>query len=84
MGAKKVKELSDGAKSVLEVLENSDTPLTLAEIKEVFPSANSSHLTALRNRDMVTAEPTEKEVTTVAKRTVNVYSAVETEIVEED
>ena len=75
----KVKELSDGAKSVLEVLENSEKALTLAEIKKTLPSANSSHLTALKNRGMVTSEPTEKLVTTVAKRTVNIYSAVEIE-----
>ena len=77
--SKKVKELSDGAKEVLAVLNDSESPMTLAEIKETLPSANSSHLTALKNRGMVTSEPTEKLVTTVAKRTVNIYSAVEIE-----
>ena len=77
--SKKVKELSDGAKEVLAVLTDSESPMTLAEIKETLPSANSSHLTALKNRGMVTSEPTEKLVTTVAKRTVNIYSAVEIE-----
>ncbi|RLI46140.1 hypothetical protein DRO61_09635 [Candidatus Bathyarchaeota archaeon] len=82
MAEKKVKELSEGAKRVLAILTESDKPLTLAEIKETFSTANSSHLTALRNRLMVSAEPTEKLVTTVAKRTVNVYSAVEVKEVE--
>ena len=77
--SKKVKELSDGAKEVLAVLNDSESPMTLAEIKETLPSANSSHLTALKNRGMVSSEPTEKLVTTVAKRTVNIYSAVEIE-----
>lgn len=82
--AKKRAELSDGAKQVLEILKNSETPLTLAEIKETMPSANSSHLTALRNRDLVGAESIEKEVVSVAKRTVNVYSAIEVEVEAEE
>jgi len=72
--AKKVAELSAKAKEVLEALTNSESALTLAEIKELVPNVNSSHLTALRNRELVSADKVEKEVITVAKRTVNTYS----------
>ena len=82
--AKKERPLSDTSKTILEFLKESDEALTLAEIKEKFPEANSAHLTALRNRDLVVAEQTEKEVTTIAKRKVNTYSAVEVEDVEEE
>ena len=81
--AKKRAELSAGAKEVFDALKASGASLTLAELKELVPSANSSHLTALRNRDMVSAESTEKEVVTVAKRTVNVYSVAALEVAED-
>jgi len=56
----------------------------LAEIKEKgFEKANSSHLTALKNRGLVSSEEIEKEVITVAKRKVNVYTFVETDVAEE-
>jgi len=77
--AKKVAALSAKALEVLEVLKTSGKPLTLAELKESVANLNSSHLTALRNRNMVAADSVEKEVVTVAKRTVNVYTAVEVE-----
>jgi predicted transcriptional regulator len=75
--AKKVAALSEKALEVLAVLTASDKALTLAELKETVKDLNSSHLTALRNRNLVSADSVEKEVVTVAKRTVNVYTAVE-------
>lgn len=78
--AKKVAALSAKALEVLEVLKNSDKALTLADLKASVANLNSSHLTALRNRNLVSADSVEKEVVTVAKRTVNVYTAVEVEV----
>jgi chromosome segregation and condensation protein ScpB len=72
--AKKERALSPEALEVLAVLQDSDTPMTLADIKTVLPNANSSHLTALANRALVSADKVEKEVATVTKRTVNSYS----------
>jgi predicted transcriptional regulator len=83
MATKKERALSEGAVEVLELLKNSETPMTLAEIKETIPTANSSHLTALANRDLVTADKVEKEVATITKRKVNIYTAVVAEDVEE-
>ena len=77
--ATKVRELSVKAKEILEVLQASDAPMTLAEIKELVPDANASHLTALKNRGMATSDQVEKEVVTVVKRKVNSYTAVETD-----
>jgi len=83
MATKKVKELSEGAKRALEMLKENGS-MTLAEIKEKgFEKANSSHLTALKNRGLVSSEEIEKEVITVAKRKVNVYTFVETDVAEE-
>lgn len=70
-------ELSPVAKEVLEVLKSAGKSMTLAEIKEVMPNANSAHLTALKNRGLVGAEQVEKEVVTVAKRKVNEYAVIE-------
>jgi chromosome segregation and condensation protein ScpB len=78
----KVAELSPKAIEVLEVLTNSDTALTLADIKELVDGVNSSHLTALKNRGLVNADKIEKEVVTVAKRTVNIYAVAPTPEVE--
>ena len=75
--AKRVAELSAVAKEILEVLKGSDKPMTLAEVKEVVPTANSAHLTALGNRGLVGSEKVEKEVVTVAKRKVNEYTALD-------
>ena len=80
--AKKVAELSAKSLEALEVLKASEKALTLAELKEVVADLNSSHLTALRNRNLVSADSVEKEVVTVAKRTVNVYSVVKVEAAE--
>ena len=74
----KTRELSAKAKEVLEVLRASEKALTLAELKEVVADLNSSHLTALRNRNLVSAEEVEKEVVTVVKRKVNSYSVTAT------
>jgi len=74
--AKKVRELSPKAKEVLAVLQASETALTLAELKDLVPNLNSSHLTALANRDLVSTEKVTKEVVTVTKREVNSYTAV--------
>ena len=78
----KQKALSAGALQALEILKEQGS-MTLAEMKEKgFEKVNSSHLTALKNRGLVSTESIEKEITTVAKRTVNVYSFVETETAE--
>lgn len=68
--------LSPTATEVLEVLTKSDAPLTLEEVKEFVPNANPSHLTALRNRGLVSSEKVTKEVPTVVKRKVNEYTFV--------
>jgi len=65
--------LSAVATEVYEALKNAKAPLTLAEIKEIVPKANSAHLTALANREMVVSEKVEKEVTRVVKTKVNSY-----------
>ena len=41
------KKLSVGASEVLEILKEQKEPLTFAQIKEIYPSANPSHLGAL-------------------------------------
>jgi hypothetical protein len=64
---KKVAELSPIALEVKALLEASSKPLTLKEIKETIPSANSAHLTALRTRNLVTADEVEVVVTSKAK-----------------
>ena len=74
--AKTKNELSEGAKRALEVLQENEGSMTLAEIKESFPEVNSSHLTALRNRGLVEGTKTEKEVVSVTTRKVLVYSVV--------
>lgn len=75
----KAKELSAGAKRALAILQENEGSMTLAEIKEAFPEANSSHLTALKNRGLVSTETVVKEVETIVKRKVNAYSALNTE-----
>ncbi len=65
--SKKVAELSPVAIAVLEVIKNSSAPMTLKEIKEIEPQANSAHLTALRSRGLVNAEQIEVVVQSKAK-----------------
>ncbi len=74
---KKVAELSPVALEVLDVLRASETPITLAEIKVIVPNANSAHLTALRTRNLVSAEEVEKTV--MATKKVLAYSTTATE-----
>ena len=75
----KQKPLSEGSLKALEILKEQGS-MTLAEMKEKgFDTVNSSHLTALKNRGLISTESVEKEVTTIAKRTVNVYTAIVTE-----
>jgi len=70
----KIAELSPVALQVLEVIKTAEKPLTLAEIKEVVPSAQPAHLNALRSpeRNLVSAE--EVEVIITSKRKVLAYS----------
>lgn len=75
----KLAPLSETAQEILDFLTEQDEPMTLADIKEVFPNANSAHLTALRNRGLVDGEKVEKEVVTVSTRKVFVYNAVDVE-----
>lgn len=74
--AKTKTELSPKAKEILEFIKESDRPLTQAEIAESVEGVNSAHLTALKNRGLVTAEKIEKIVVTESKRKVNEYTAV--------
>jgi hypothetical protein len=69
--AKKVAELSAEATAVLGTLKNATAPMTLAQLKEVLPTANVAHLNALRTRSLVQAE--EVEITVQTKRTVLAY-----------
>ena len=63
------------AQTVLDFVLASDRPLTLADIQDAGIAANASHLTALVNRGLIGAEKVMKEIQTVSKREVNVYSA---------
>jgi len=79
--AKKVTKLSEGALKALEILKSSESGLTIAEIKEKgFEDVNSSHLTALKNRGIVDTMEVEREVVTVVKRKVNVYTLTGKEV----
>jgi hypothetical protein len=69
--------LSAKAKEVFAVLKEAGRPMTMAEVKELVPDANPSHLTALRNRGAVSADKVEKEVTRVVKTKVNEYAVDE-------
>lgn len=74
---KKVAELSADATAVLNALKNATSPMTLAELKAIVPSANSAHLTALRARNLVDAS--EKEIVVQTTRTVLAYSVAKAE-----
>ena len=65
--------LSEGAKKALELLKTEGS-LTIAKMKELGLEANSSHLTALKNRGLITSETIEIEIPTIAKRKVQLYS----------
>jgi len=79
---KKVAKLSDGSIKAFEMLKaNGD--MTVAEMKEKgLEGVNSSHLTALKNRGIVSATEVEREIVTVVKRKVSVYSLLVTELTE--
>jgi hypothetical protein len=70
---KKPAPLSDTATEILEVLRTAETPLTLAQIKVLVPSANSAHLTALRTRGLVIGDEVEVEVVKTTKTKVLQY-----------
>ena len=79
--AKQEKKLSDGALRAYEMLKENKDGLTIAEMKELgFTNVNSSHLTALKNRGIVDAVQVEREVVTVVKRKVNVYTLTGKEV----
>ena len=67
--------LSLGAKSALKLLEEKGA-LTIAQMKELGLDANSSHLTALKNRGLIESETVIVEVPTITKRKVQLYSIV--------
>ena len=66
--------LSQGSKDALALLK--DKSLTIAQMKELGLNANSSHLTALKNRGLVTSEEIIVEVQTISKRKVQLYSII--------
>jgi len=72
--AKKVAPLSETANEILEVLKGATEPMTLAQIKTLVPTANSAHLTGLRNRELVSGTEVEVEVVKVSKAKVLQYS----------
>jgi len=72
---KKVAPLSETSNEILEVLKASETPMTLAQIKELVPNANPAHLTALRTRNLVEGEQIEVEVVKTTKAKVLQYTA---------
>jgi hypothetical protein len=76
--AKKVLPLSPIAVSIFNLMKAEGKALTLAEVQALgITEANASHFTALRNRGLIASEQIEKEVVTVAKRKVNVYTLVD-------
>ena len=79
--AKQEKKLSDGALKAYEMLKENENGLTIAEMKDLgFTNVNSSHLTALKNRGIVDSVQVEREVVTVVKRKVNVYTLTGKEV----
>ena len=79
--AKQEKKLSDGALKAYEMLKENKDGLTIADMKNLgFTDVNSSHLTALKNRGIVDSVQVEREVVTVVKRKVNVYTLTGKEV----
>lgn len=77
MSKRKTKALSDGAIKAFNLLKEHGA-LTVAEMKELgFQGANSSHLTALKNRGFVQNETVEVEMVSVSKRKVQNYSLID-------
>ena len=76
--AKKVLKLSPVAVQIFELMKSEGKALTLAEVQALgITEANASHFTALKNRGLITADSIEKEVVSVVKRKVNVYTLVD-------
>ncbi len=76
----KVAELSAKSKEVLATLRANEGGLTVAELKEMgIDGVNSSHLSALVDRGLVSAEKVVVEVVTKTKREVNRYTPVKSE-----
>ena len=50
------KKLSVGASEILEILKEQKEPLTYAQIKEIYPNANPSHLGALIRGGLATGD----------------------------
>ena len=74
---KKVRPLSQGALEVLEMLQNIKVG-TIIDIKNNgLEKVNSSHLTALENRGLVSSQLKEIEVVQVVKRKVKEYTITE-------
>ena len=67
--------LSEGAKLALATLI-ANGPMTIAQMKVLGIDANSSHLTALKNRGLIDSETVEIEVPTITKRKVQLYTIV--------
>lgn len=72
--AKTERPLSDKAKEILEVLKESETPMTAQDFKEKGIAVNGSHFRALENRGLVSVSETEITVSKVRK--VNAYEFV--------
>lgn len=73
--AKTFAPLTEVAQAIYDLMVAEGRPLTLVEVRELgIENANSAHFTALRNRNLIVADDIEKEVVTVAKRTVKLYS----------
>ena len=70
---KKVAQLSQGALDALAMLKENQDGLTIADMKALGLNANSSQLTALRNRGLIDSEEVEIEVQVIQKRKVQKY-----------
>lgn len=81
--AKKVVKLSEESLRAFQLLKESETPLTILDMKNKgFENANSSHLVALKNRGLVTSEEVEILVPTLVKRKVQIYTLTGEELAE--
>jgi len=81
--AKKVSPLSPESIALFELLKAQPAGVTAADVKALGFAANSANFTALANRGLITSTSVEREVVTVAKRTVNEYTVVEGAVIPE-
>lgn len=72
---KKVLPLSELSEKILALLTEKGS-LTVADMKTLGIEANSSNLTALKNRGLVESETVVIEVPTITKRKVQLYSLI--------